>query len=73
MAQQDQVTITMSQEQNQDEKHYLLKLLPKKILLTFSLLQIGFGLSAIIFQVSSLTGYLCMPQKVIQTQNHQIC
>ena len=54
MAQQDQVTITMSQEQNQDEKHHLVKLLPKKILLTFSLLQIGFGFSAIIFQVSSL-------------------
>ena len=52
MAQQDQVTINMSQEQNQDEKNHLLKLLPKNILLAFSLLQIGFGFLAILFQVN---------------------
>ena len=52
MAQQEQVTINMSQTQNQDEKRRWLKLFPKKLMMTFSLLQLGFGFFAILFQVS---------------------
>ena len=52
MAQQEQIIINMSQVQNQDEKQHLLKLFPKKLLLTFSLLQLVFGSFAMLFQVS---------------------
>ena len=51
MAQQDQIIINMSQV-NQDQKQRLLKVFPKKLLLTFSFLQLVFGFSAILFQVS---------------------
>ena len=52
MAQQEQIIINMSQVQNQDEKQHLQKLFPKKLLLTFSLLQLAFGFFAMLFQVS---------------------
>ena len=52
--QQEQIIINMSQVQNQDQKQRLLKLFPKKLLLTFSLLQIVFGFFAMLFQVSSI-------------------
>ena len=51
MAQQDQIIINMAQV-NQDQKQRLLKLFPKKLLLTFSLLQLAFGFFAMLFQVS---------------------
>ena len=54
MAQQEQIIINMSQVQNQDQKQRLLKLFPKKLLLTFSLLQLVFGFFAMLFQVSSI-------------------
>ena len=54
MAQQDQIIINMSEVQNQDQKQHLLKLFPKKLLLTFSFLQLAFGFFAILFQVSSI-------------------
>ena len=53
MAQQEQIIINMSQV-NQDQKQRLLKLFPKKLLLTFSLLQLVFGFFAMLFQVSSI-------------------
>ena len=52
MAQQDQIIIDVSQVQNQDEMQHLLKLFPKKLLLTFSFLQLFFG-----FFVSKLDNY----------------
>ena len=54
MAQQDQIIIDMSQVQNQDQKQKLLKLFPKKALVTFSFLQLVFGFFAMLFQVSSI-------------------
>ena len=53
MVQQEQNTINASQAQNQDEKQRWLKLFPKKLMKTFSLLQLGFGFLAILFQVRS--------------------
>ena len=53
MAQQDQIIIDVSQVQNQDEMQHLLKLFPKKLLLTFSFLQLFFG-----FFVSKLDNYI---------------
>ena len=51
MAQQDQIIINMSQV-NQDQKQRLLKLFPKNLLLTFSLLQLVSGIAAMLSQVS---------------------
>ena len=51
MAQQEQIIINMSQV-NQDQKQRLLKLFPKKLLLTFSLLQLASGIVAMLSQVS---------------------
>ena len=54
MVQQEQVTMNFkSQVQNQDEKQRLLKLFPKKQMVILSWLQLGFGILAILFQVSS--------------------
>ena len=52
MAQQEQIIINMPQVQNQDQKQRLLKLFPKKLLLTFSLLQLLSGIAAMLSQVS---------------------
>ena len=53
MAQQQQIPyINMSQTQKQDEKEQLLKLYPRKLSRTFSILQLVFGVVAIFWQVS---------------------
>ena len=52
MAQQEQIIINMPPVQNQDQKQRLLKLFPKKLLLTFSLLQLASGIAAMLSQVS---------------------
>ena len=52
MTQQEQIIINMPQVQNQDQKQSLLKLFPKKLLLTFSLLQLASGIVAMLSQVS---------------------
>ena len=52
MAQQEQFIIYMPQVQNKDQKQRLLKLFPKKLLLTFSLLQLASGIVAMLSQVS---------------------
>jgi len=54
MAQQEQIIINMAQVQNQDQKQHLLKLFPKKLLLTFSLLQLASGIVSMLSQVSSM-------------------
>ena len=54
MAQIEQIIINMPQVQNQDQKQHLLKLFPKKLLLTFSLLQLVSGIVAMLSQVSSM-------------------
>ena len=51
MAQQEQIIINMSQV-NQDQKQRLLKVFPKNLLLTFSLLQLVSGIAAMLSQVS---------------------
>ena len=62
MAQQQQIPyINMSQTQKQNEKERLLKLYPKKLSMTFSILQLVFGVFAIFWQVSlSKDSNLCL-------------
>ena len=57
MAQQEQQIIINVSQVNQDQKQRLLKSFPKKLLLTFSFLQLAFGFFAILFQVSSIPNH----------------